>query len=257
MTVETDDAVGARHDDVQIVGDEQDAEAGLVAQAGDEVVEVRLARVVDALHRLVENQEVGSAQQCARQQHALQLAARQLAELLMADGFGVDVSQNLGDGMGAGAASQHQKALNRHRNDGVAVEALRNVADAQILAAMHGAAIGLLETQQHAHQGRLAGAVEADERDDLALADVEVDVEQQVTAVARDANAAGRDQRRRIDLLRPSAHARADASRHDHGCGHTAPPRAPLLRSAASGSYSFFGAQLRHSPETSTNFTRG
>ena len=200
VTVETDDAVGVRHDDVQVVGHEQNAEAGLVAQAGDQLVELRLARVVDALHRLVEDQQVGPAQQRARQQHTLQLAAGQLAELLMADGFGVDVSENLGDGIGAGAAPQHQEALNRHRDDGVDVEALRHIADAQILATMHRAAIGLLEAQQHAHQRRLAGAVEPDERDDLALADVEVDVQQEVAAVARDANAARRDQRRRIDL---------------------------------------------------------
>ena len=167
------------------------------------------------------------------------------------------MSQNLGDGAGVGAASQHQEALNRHRDDGIAVEALRNVADAQILAAMHYSAIGLLEAQQYAHQRRLAGAVEADQRDDLAFADVEVDVEQQVTAVARDANAARRDQRRRIDLrgrlpmpvLMRAGMTMVVATR--------LAPRAPLLRSAASGSYSFFGAQLRHSPETSTNFTRG
>src|SRR6478752_7663296 len=74
VTVETDDAVAARHDDVQIVRDEQHAEAALIAQACDQVVELGLARVVDALHRLVEHQEIGIAKERTREHDALQLA---------------------------------------------------------------------------------------------------------------------------------------------------------------------------------------
>ena len=74
VTVEADDAVAARHDDVQIVRHEQHAEATLVAKACDQVVELGLAGEVDALHRLVEHQQIGIAKERASEHHALQLA---------------------------------------------------------------------------------------------------------------------------------------------------------------------------------------
>ena len=40
------------------------------------------------------------------------------------------------------------------------------------------AAVGIAEPADHAEQGRLPGAVGAEQRDHLALADVEIDVEQ-------------------------------------------------------------------------------
>ena len=199
VMVEADDAIGARHDDVQIVRDEQHAEAGLVAQAPDQVVEVRLAHVVDALHRLVEHQEVGLAQQRAGENDALQLAARQLAELLIAHVAASTWPRMSPTRSALSLAAEHQEALDRHRDDGVAVEALRHVADAQILAPVHRAAVGLFEPEQHTHQRRLAGAVGTDQRDDLALADVEIDIDEQVTAVAGDAETARGDERGRIE----------------------------------------------------------
>ena len=76
MAVEADDAVALRHDDVQIVRHEQDAEAVLGAQPADQRVELGLAGIVDAAHGLVEHQDAGRADQRARQHHPLQLAAR-------------------------------------------------------------------------------------------------------------------------------------------------------------------------------------
>ena len=137
VTVEADDAVAARHDDVQVVRDEQHAEAGLVAQAPDQGVELGLAHVVDALHRLVEHQQAGLARQRAGQHDALQFAARQLAKLLITHVAGIDLAEDVADAFRALARAQHQEALDRHRDDGVDVEALRHIADAQILAPVH------------------------------------------------------------------------------------------------------------------------
>ena len=63
----------------------------------------------------------------------------------------------------------------------------------------HLAAVGLLEPEQHAHQGRLAGAVGPDERHDLALADIEVDAIQEDAAVARKAEPARGNERGGIE----------------------------------------------------------
>jgi hypothetical protein len=75
MTVETDDAVALRHDDVQIVRDEEHAEAALGAQPADQRIKLGLARIVDAAHGLVEYQDAGRADERARQHGPLQLAA--------------------------------------------------------------------------------------------------------------------------------------------------------------------------------------
>ena len=47
-----------------------------VAQAADQVVEIGFAAVIDPLHRLVEHEKVGGAQQRPREQHTLHFTAR-------------------------------------------------------------------------------------------------------------------------------------------------------------------------------------
>ena len=97
--------------------------------------------------------------------------------------------------------------------------------------------------------------------------DVEVDVEQKLAAAAGDADPARRYQRVRVEGRRRLAAAFRSAavpaarivsmvmsSRQDRGCTH-APRALPLARPSAR--QSFFGAQVRQRPETSTNFTRG
>ncbi len=94
VAVEADDAVARRHHDVQIVRDEQHAEAAYVAQAPDERVELGLADVVDAAHRLVEHEQRRTSEQRPRQHDALQLAARELAQLLAPDVRRPDLAEN-------------------------------------------------------------------------------------------------------------------------------------------------------------------
>src|SRR3954454_9037369 len=75
VAVEADDAVGGGHDEVEVVADQENAAAARAADTGDEVVELGLAAAVDALDRLVEDEEVGLAQEGAREEDALPLAA--------------------------------------------------------------------------------------------------------------------------------------------------------------------------------------
>ncbi len=100
---------------------------------------------------------------------------------------GIDLAEDVADTFRALARAQHQEALDRHRNNGVAVEALRDIADAQILAPVHKPAVRPFEAEQYPHQRRLAGAVGTDERHDLALVDVQIDVDEQVAAVSGNA----------------------------------------------------------------------
>jgi hypothetical protein len=75
MAVEADDAVAVRHDHVQVMAHHEYAAAMPAADLGDELIELRFADEIDRLHRLVKHQELGLAQQCARQEGPLQLAA--------------------------------------------------------------------------------------------------------------------------------------------------------------------------------------
>jgi hypothetical protein len=57
------------------VRDQHDAAAAPVAQVGDPAIELGLAGDVDALGRLVHDEEVGLGEEGAREQQALELAA--------------------------------------------------------------------------------------------------------------------------------------------------------------------------------------
>src|SRR6185437_1962239 len=66
VMIEADDAVGGGHHQMQVVRYQQHAAAPRVTQAPDEGEELGLAGDVDALHRLVEHQQLGLAQQRPR-----------------------------------------------------------------------------------------------------------------------------------------------------------------------------------------------
>ena len=75
MAVQADDAVGLRHHDMQIMADENDAAADLVADLRDELIERGFARDIDASERFVENKKLRLCRNRARQHHACKLAA--------------------------------------------------------------------------------------------------------------------------------------------------------------------------------------
>ena len=110
VAVQADHPVALRHDDVQVVRHQQDAEPALGAQPADEGVELRLAGVVDAAHRLVQHQQVRRSDQRARQHHALQLAAGELRKLAFAKRPGADILEHAGAFVRAAAASQRHEA---------------------------------------------------------------------------------------------------------------------------------------------------
>ena len=74
VAVEANHAVRGRHHQMQIVRHHQYPQIAALAQVPDEIVDLALAGDVDALHRLVEHQEIGLAQERPGQQHAAQLA---------------------------------------------------------------------------------------------------------------------------------------------------------------------------------------
>src|SRR5215472_11471577 len=77
VVVEADDTTRRRHDEMEIMRHQEHAAAARIAQAADKRIELGLPADIDALRRFVENEKLGLAQQGARQQHALKLAAGQ------------------------------------------------------------------------------------------------------------------------------------------------------------------------------------
>ena len=94
VAVEAEHAIGLGHDDVQVVGDEQDADAALVAQIADKSVEVGFAREVDAADGFVEDEEFGIGDQRTREKDALEFAAGEFAQLLIDAAFGADFGED-------------------------------------------------------------------------------------------------------------------------------------------------------------------
>ena len=78
MTIEADHRIGRRHDEVEIVRNQQHAAAAPVAESADPPIELGLAADIDALRRLVHHQKIGLRQQGARKQQPLELAAGQI-----------------------------------------------------------------------------------------------------------------------------------------------------------------------------------
>ena len=122
-------AVALGHHHVQIVRDQQHAEAALRAQPPDQGVELGLAREVDAAHRLVEHQQSRRADQRARQHHALQLAAGQLGQLAVAQRLGADLAQHALEVCLVRAPAELHEARDGERDGAIDIEALRRIAD--------------------------------------------------------------------------------------------------------------------------------
>ena len=196
--VQADDARQVRGDPVEVVrreDDRQPAGVEVVEQVQDLVAQAH----VDARRRLVHEQQLGLAEQRARDEHALLLAARQLADVAIGEIADVELREHRGDLRALGAAgprqppavdARHQHALaHRHREAPVDRLDLRHVRHPQIGAPRHAAVRDAHAARQHAQRRRLAGAGGADDADELAPVDREVDVdEDRLAAVAaRDA----------------------------------------------------------------------
>ena len=81
--VHHDDVVGELGDDAEVVGDEDDRGAGLLAQRAHQLEDLRLDRHVERGRRLVGDQQLRLAGQRHRDHHALAHAARELVRIVV------------------------------------------------------------------------------------------------------------------------------------------------------------------------------
>ena len=187
--VDDEDAVAQRVRLVEVVRREQRGGA-VLAQRADVLPQVRAAVRVEAGRRLVEEHELGRVHEAERDVDAPALAARQRLDQPVAEIDEVERGAELAGALRRGGGGH---AVELGLRDELLVDlrrrvraaALRDVAElaahADGIAPEVAARDGRLargrheQRRQHALRGRLAGAVGAEQPDDLAGHDVEVD----------------------------------------------------------------------------------
>tara|TARA_B100001964_G_C13997777_1_gene493572 strand:- start:97 stop:579 length:483 start_codon:yes stop_codon:yes gene_type:complete len=85
MLIQANDLIGRGHDHVKIVRYHQHTASPLITKTADQGVKFRLTTDINALHRLIENQQTGIAQQCASQQDPLQFTTGNLLDRTVGD----------------------------------------------------------------------------------------------------------------------------------------------------------------------------
>ena len=175
---------------LEVVGGEHDRAAGVLVQAADEVLEVGAVLGVETGRRLVEEQHAGQVDQAHRDVEPAPLAPGERGDLAVGHGGEVEVLDEVG-GPASGLAPR--QAVGAALADQlVAAElavtgavALADVADRAAYLALSGDDVmtGDLggprrrrdESGEHAQGGRLARTVGAEEGDELALTDLQVE----------------------------------------------------------------------------------
>src|SRR5471032_2630378 len=195
MAIEANHLVGGAHHQMQIVRYHQHAAAVAVPQTRDQAIQLGLTGHIDALHRLIQHQQFRLAQQRTGQQHTLHFAAGNALHRAVDHVFCADFLE-----CGQGARTVHtryqpQEAQHGQRQGWIDVEFLRHVTDPQFRLAPDAAAVRLQQPEYGAHQRGLAGAIGADQGDDLPRFDAQLDVIQHGLPGKRDGNVFEADQR--------------------------------------------------------------
>ena len=168
MTVQAEHRVGGGHHHVQVVRDHQHRAAVSCAYRADQRIELGLPGDVHALHGFVEQQQLGVAQQRARQQQTLQFTAGDRCDRCLQQALNPHLGCHLVHTCHV-ALCHLQETTRRKRQRGIDLQLLRHVADAQPLAPPDTAGGRLCEADQDLQQSGLARAVRADQREDLFL----------------------------------------------------------------------------------------
>ena len=197
------------------------------AQIGEDRDDHLLRRRVDAVQRLVEQQQAPLREQRPRQQDTLSLAAGELADLrvrTVGEADARELIERLAPQRAAErpvprpapvAADQHDV----ERRDGIVellVVALRHVRDA--IGGEHAACARLERPEHRAEQRRLAGPVRADDRDGLSRRHVEADAVERQTAPEADRQVRYREQLTHRGTGRPSSPATIAVTFHRSIC---------------------------------------
>lgn len=204
VRVQAYDAVGRSHDDVEVVRDEEHGAAVPVPDLGDLLVKGDLAGEVDALDRLVEDEDIRPGEQRAGDEDALQLAAGERRDLCVEQVFDTRLGERLAEiGLRAAPRQVHEPP-DAHGHGRVERQPLRHVAEAQAGLNRYASFIGRDEAEHQLEQGGLAAAVRADDGQYLSGMKGEVDAGEYGASGAADADPPQRQERLHAARMRAS-----------------------------------------------------
>ena len=192
---EDDDIVAASRRELDVVGDDQDAAAEGAADLLDQIVEDVRPAHVDALGRLVENQQVGPLDQRPRQQQPLELAAGERRDGRIAEPLQADRVERGLDLPAGKAPRQRHQAAERERQRRAYGEALGHIAHRHVRRPLDRPLVDFDQAEHGLGAGRLAGTVGADHVDQRAARHLDVDVPDDPALASPDADVAGADKR--------------------------------------------------------------
>ena len=175
---------------VLVVGDEQEGDPDLALDRLQLDLHRPAQLEVEGRERLVEQQHLRPVDQRAGERDALSLAAGELGRPVLGARAELHQLEHLADALvDAGAvdalAAQAERDVAAHvevleervaLEDGVDVALVRRGAGDVVAADLHGAGGGVVEAGDHPQRGGLAAARRAQQREELAGRDVEVDV---------------------------------------------------------------------------------
>ena len=173
VAVQAENVVACGHHQMQVVADHQDGGTFAALPVADGLVVVAERHRIDARRRFVQHDEVGAAQHGARQEQALRFATGQGLQRRVEQVGDVEPRQPQAFCRLRDVA---QKAARGDGQVGGRVEFLRHEADFQPLDAANRAARGAVVAEDEREQCAFAGAVRADDGEDLVATDAEIDV---------------------------------------------------------------------------------
>jgi hypothetical protein len=147
---------------------------GPAANIGNQFIKGNLTGKIDALNRLVQNQQIRFAGNCARQKRTLKLPAGKMLHMRVFQMSNTCRLQRLFYLRSARAARQVHQTLHRQRHCPVNSKLLRHITDFQARQAHNLAFTRLFDTGGHFDRGGLAGAIGADKGHNLAAMHLKV-----------------------------------------------------------------------------------
>ena len=167
VSIEAEDPVGGSHHQMQIVRNHQHPAAVAAANTADEAIELRLSGNVDPLHRLIQHQQIGAAQQRACQQHPLLFASGKHLHRIIKQVNNAQFPSRRRDTVVACRSCEPQKTRHRQRQILRQLQSLRHITDCESTFSLHPPRSGLEQPENNPHQRSFAGAVGTDQSDNL------------------------------------------------------------------------------------------
>ncbi len=194
VTVETHHGVGGRHNDMQIMRNEQHAAVEPIAYFANQFIESDFTGEIHTLNRFVQNHQIGFADQRPGQQRPLKLAAGQTMNRCGLEIGDADLLQDGVDLMLGMRSGKPHQTPDGHGQCGIDLYPLRHIAHPQRGASLDPTLVRLNDSHQGLGGGALAASVGPNQGHDLAAPNRQINLPHQPPAATPHADSFGADE---------------------------------------------------------------